>query len=471
MLLNLTILEIDRIGYRLGRPVQDQVVARGARSGDQFCVYDLPASRLGCITIDQASVALPMAARPTWAPDVVIKPASTTSVRVSVGDLPAGLHLQAWFYPTEGPVNGPKPLVATEQQYVTTFALTTPSLGGYVRVQVVGDASRDIVSDYGLGGSPANRAGGRGFAPILSPDGQVLLYHKDQQLASGQFYTLQAATRIPPPPAWATVIGQAYRLNAAGGASLAISSLNFSYLGTDVPAGEERWVTIYFWNGSAWESLATKRDSTLNQAVAATRGPGLYVLMSSVEIPLVKGVNFIAYPVQENRSVRAAMASITGTYTMVRGYDSASGRWQTFVPGLPDEVNTLKQLEFGHGYEVTASQNIILRLKGSAARAGISTTQARPQVSPPATFYAIFQANAPNVPASGAAVIGRVNGRVCGQTQTVAAGGYVGFLLDVAGDSANTPGCGAPGSDVTITLDNQTWHADWNVAEAQELRQ
>jgi hypothetical protein len=65
-------------------------------------------------------------------------------------------------------------------------------------------------------------------------------------------------------------------------------------------------------------------------------------LMSSIEIPLVKGVNYVAYPVAEIRSVREALRSIDGFYTLVRSYDPVTQRWLVFDPRVPDEANTLK---------------------------------------------------------------------------------------------------------------------------------
>ncbi len=54
----------------------------------------------------------------------------------------------------------------------------------------------------------------------------------------------------PQPAAWATLVGQAYRLAATANApSLAGTSLSFSYLGSEVPPGEEQWLKLYFWDG------------------------------------------------------------------------------------------------------------------------------------------------------------------------------------------------------------------------------
>src|SRR5262249_55943634 len=158
------------------------------------------------------------------------------------------------------------------------------ALAGYVHVWVdEADPRREAVADYGLGGSGSRSI--RAHAPVLSPDGQVTLYVPGQTLPARQVYTPQPTTHLALPPARASVIGQAYRLTTTGGASLAGSSLNFSYLGRDVPPGEDQWVTVYYCSqscpddGSGWQPLPTSRDTTNNQAIAATQGPGLYALM------------------------------------------------------------------------------------------------------------------------------------------------------------------------------------------------
>ena len=96
------------------------------------------------------------------------------------------------------------------------------------------------------------------FAPVVSADGQVILYGEELTFEEGEFLTLQTATAIPSPPAWATVVGEGYRLSATGGApELRGTSISFGYLGSEVPPGEEGWLKVYYWDGAEWEQLET----------------------------------------------------------------------------------------------------------------------------------------------------------------------------------------------------------------------
>src|SRR5262249_16677215 len=154
------------------------------------------------------------------------------------------------------------------------------------------------------------------------PDGQALLYGRNLDFAAGQFYTLQIATRIPSRPAGARLVGQAYRLSASAGApDLSSASINFSYLGRDLPPprNNPHWPKIYYLppSGGTWQALSTEVDVTTNNAVAGTRGPGLYALMIGIEIPLYQGVNYVVYPVEGSQPVRQALQSIEGAYTLV----------------------------------------------------------------------------------------------------------------------------------------------------------
>ncbi len=62
-------------------------------------------------------------------------------------------------------------------------------------------------------------------------------------------------------------------------------------------------------------------------ASTPTQGPGVYALMSSIEITIDgPGWNLFAYPVAANRPVTDALISITGYYTTVYGYKPADRR-------------------------------------------------------------------------------------------------------------------------------------------------
>jgi hypothetical protein len=277
------------------------------------------------------------------------------------------------------------------------------------------------------------------------------LYGQNLSFAQGQFYTLQAATHIPTPPPWATVVGQAYRLTAsAGGPDLSQVSINFSYLGRDVPPGEERWVTAYYCplscpaDGSGWRALVTARDMAVNQAIVAVPGPGLYALMSSVEIPLSAGDNVVAYPVHTGRTVADATASIASASPQVSRYNPQTGGWRALGAG--------ELLEFGKGYRITVSQAATWRIKGDGVGpAALATTGASAQRSTPAIYSGAVAGDAGWTPALGQSVVAWVDGQRCGQGGTLADGARVVYVVAVAAD-AGLPGSGAPGHRVSFTV-------------------
>jgi hypothetical protein len=302
-------------------------------------------------------------------------------------------------------------------------------------------------------------------APVISSDGQALLFSKDLDLAKEQFISLQATNSVTAPPSWATVVGQAYRITT-NVPSLNGVSISFSYLGSEVPAGEEEGLRIYFWNEPAerWEMLTTTLNLLRNNASALARGPGLYALMSSIVLPIEHaGWNLVAYPAPGSQPMPAALASIAGYYTTVYGYDPSdpADPWKVYDAGVPQEwgplVNDLHELRYGRGYWINVTQPITALLKGGS---NITPTllRAASQFSlPPATYYGL----APGAAAkAGLDVQARVNGTLCGQaqTQTLALAGQnsIVFTINVraAGTGADAQ-CGTPGQPVTIAfLDN-----------------
>ncbi len=216
-----------------------------------------------------------------------------------------------------------------------------------------------------------------GNGPVLSSDGQVVLYVDTMGFAPGQFYTLQPATRVPNPPSYATVVGQPYRLAASPGApAIAGSSLSFRYLGRDVPPGEESFLKVWFFNQSTggWTPLPTTLDTVQNAAAATAQGPGLYVLMSSIEIPLRSaGWNLIAYPVQGSRPVTDALSYLATRQTdwWVLGYEDTDSAdpWRIYAPqpSALNQLSRLSDLTFGRGYWIHVSQPITLYMRGAGS--------------------------------------------------------------------------------------------------------
>ena len=459
----------------LGRPVAEQVEARGARAGDELCVYDLENRVVGCDDLAENSQQLALTRlNAPWQPELAINPRSPTEIELSVAATPPGQTVQAQLFPVEEPAT----VVITLSEvapgrYSGAFpTLEDAALEGYVRVWFdQGGQHYETVSDYAIGGNPGkSRKRRRGAvirrrAPVLSADGQAIVFARDE-LPEGEFYTLQS-TQISSPPGWATPVGQAYRLTATEGAPTLRSgaSLSISYFSADVVPGEEPWIRMYFFEDGqrdpaarcgirpapCWRQLPTVLNPENNSAAAPTQGPGQYALMTSVELPLGAGWNQIAYPV-ETRPVREALASIKGLYTTVYGFDPSDPEepWLIYDVSLSDELNTLRELEFNHGYLIYVRQDVTLQLRGPLNN-GLQA-QVTSDMVPPATFYGEVENAAGAGLAAGMPVVARIDGVICGQGSLVAVGERLHYLVHVAAEGPGAAGCGMPGRTVNLQL-------------------
>jgi len=288
----------------------------------------------------------------------------------------------------------------------------------------------------------------------------VILFGDDLTFPENSFYALQAASSLPSPPSWTTLVGQAYRITATANApDLRGRSISFNYLGSEVPPGEEPGLLIYFWGGASWQRLPTTLDSYHNSASAPVPGPGLYALMSSVAVPLYNaGWNLFPYPVQATRPVTEALASIDGYYTTVYSYvgTDTTDPWKVYDVDAPTWVDDLHTLEYGRAYWIRATEPITVLLKGGTAptMAAQATTAGIP--IPPATYYGEVQAGAGFTPAAGMQVYVWVNDTLCGQAQTRAIGGQIVYVVDVpADDGGASAGCGVPGRVVRFQIETQ----------------
>lgn len=90
---------------------------------------------------------------------------------------------------------------------------------------------------------------------------------------------------------------------------------------------------------------------------------GLRVI-TPTEIPLVTGLNLIAYPSLEPRDVPDALASIAGKYVRLYAYraDRPDSPWLLYDFTVPPEANTLKQMTPGWGYWIEMVQPANLRI-------------------------------------------------------------------------------------------------------------
>lgn len=222
-----------------------------------------------------------------------------------------------------------------------------------------------------------------------------------------------------------------------------------------MPPGEAAFVKLYHWDGAVWTPLPTTlmSSSYYNEATAPLHGPGLYVLMSSLELPLHnQGWNLFSYPVQATRPVTQALQSIADVYTMVYGYVSSDtvDPWKLYAQDVPDYVNQLRTLEFGGVYWISVTQAITLNLKGAT-----SVVPAHTSVMgyPPATYYGPITAGADFTPTVGMKITAWIADHLCGQGQTQAIAGEIVYTLDVFAAGPENGGlCGVPGKPVRFHI-------------------
>ncbi|MCB0127988.1 MAG: hypothetical protein KDE58_37240, partial [Caldilineaceae bacterium] len=472
----------------LGASVGDQIYARGASKDDRLCVFEPDAERYGCITIAEENENLPLIVDSVWKPDLIVSPVTTRtvviSVNISTSDT-AAEKLSAALYSPNLATYVPVGLTGNGAIYSATFNLPTPITEGHIHLckgnTDYNECVRHVenpssIASYILGGAPVPSLGGeqvpslggeqvrivgREDAPVISGDGRVILFGLDLKFPLGEFYSIQSTTILPSPPPWTTVVGQAYRLLASSHAPASNeSSISFTYLGREVPPGEEDFLQIYYWADDEWQPLPTKLNTSFNIASTASKGPGLYAFMAAYPIPLTgPGWNNFAYPVQGKRAVTEALRSIAGSYSIVWSYDPANPAdpWRGFDPTVPPAFSTLANelttLEFGKGYwlHITATDTITLYLKGAA---GVQSSNAG--LTPPALFYGAVYPTELFTPTAGMAVEARMDnqrGKLCAQGVTVEQNGQIIFALKVPADEGgDRTGCGAAGRVVQLMV-------------------
>jgi hypothetical protein len=313
------------------------------------------------------------------------------------------------------------------------------------------------------GGGQVLTGGGQvltGGAPGSTAEGDVLMIGDNLTFDVGQFVALQATTSLPSPPTWATVIGNAYRFTVSPNPpNLAGAALSFNYLRSEVPAGEESGIKVYYRapGAAGWAALPTTLNIGASSASVQWQGPGLYALMSSVDVPLSgPGWNLVAYPVRAAKPIAEALASIDGKYDLVYTYittDTAQP-WRIYSPGAPDFVNTLSRMEFGRGYwvHITSAGPLTLSLNGGTGVGTLAATVGAAP-APPATYYGAVEPSSGLAPAPGQIVTAQVGASACGQATTQLFGGQVVYVLHVsADDGAGAAGCGVVGRSVKFQV-------------------
>jgi hypothetical protein len=490
----------------VGRPIRDYIEARGARVGDRVCMVELANERQACETIVVGDEEIEVVQRPEWQPDIRVSPVTSTTIDVDVSGVPADLNLCARLFPED---NLDPSAIGLEQtaagEYAGRFEIPLPAPGGYIHIfdidepadsvscSEMGDPEYHMVTDYSLGGNPGRRhskhapVGKRRSrnTPTVSADGQVILYGDNFQFDAGTFYTLQEATIIPSVPPWTTPVGQAYRLSKSDGApDLSGTSLSFGYLGNQVPAGEEEWLRLYFWDepGQQWIQLDTLVDRAQNIASAPTQGEGLYALMSSIEITLEgSGWNLFSYPVNATRPLPDALQSIEGYYSTVYSYQTdraGNNRWRMYDVGAPDWLNNdadmgLQELAFGKAYLINVTRSITVSLKGASTDEQQTASRLADAVPhPPATYYhEDLAASAVPTATVGMPVTAWVNERLCGENTVRSADDKLVFAVQVQAElPGDANGCGAAGRQVRIDVGGHTVSRElWNNNRARAL--
>jgi hypothetical protein len=490
----------------LGRVTSDQVTVLGGNKGDEFCVYDLVSDPplLGCDELANSTEQLTLLAVPdsqNWPPNLVLDFPDATTVQIQVVDAPNDATLMAQVFPIDAEASGAITLSDGQGE----VSLESAAESGYVRVWVDEKATdstprRETITDYRLQGNlststalsthsdtrnaelakrPGSGSNNSSKAPVYSSDGQATLYGLELEFLPGEFYALQS-TNAPAPPSWATPVGRAYRLTATNDAPKLAGNvgITLSYLENEVIDGHEAWLKMYYWDDTAssiptWQVLTSTTDFERNLVSAPTQGPGRYVLMSSFEVALTgSGWNHIGYPIRgAPRAVEEALASIKGAFDSVWHYNATTPEWEawsTFNVSAPEWASDLTTLEFGEGYWISMTQEIDtpLYLKGPPDPEDETTTMSQraatsefssTTTSVPALYYAVLDSSWLTATA-GMQIQARINGTLCGASETQLVNGKVAFYVKVVADTpGGIAGCGAAGHMVDIELDAQPY--------------
>ena len=456
----------------LGSTVLDRVDARGARPGDRLCVSNLAQNRWGCeqIRATDQQIRLNTLQKP-WQPDLIITPVTSRTVEITVQDIESDLVLQAQLFPVDNPAPSAIALTEEDGQYTGRFDLADPAFAGHVHIWVQEEEPRrEFVSNYTIGGNPGsqkNRNVSRSNpgsqknrnAPVLSSDGQAIIYTTVGTFSEGSFYTIQATNAINP-PTWVTPIGQAYRVIATDDAPELQSNatINIGYLSREVIPGGEDWIRVYVLQDDVWQVLPTTLDTNLNLASAPIQGPGVYALMSSVEIPLIEpGWHNVPYPVRGARAVDEALASASGAYTSVWEFTNAPQQpiweqWRGYHADTPAWVSDLKTMAFGKSYwmYITRATTLYFGDNDEQIQTLFLSQMNNHAVSTapvPSVYYGEVQAGTDFVPTANMTVQARINGALCGVGNTQEVNGAIVYRVTVVSAGCST------GDTVTFSID------------------
>jgi hypothetical protein len=448
----------------LGRAGTAGAGARGAREGDRLCIFGETA--FACITLNNAQPSQIQTAYALWQPELSMTPVNTTTLRLRLSEAPAGAYT-AFVYPNGANGFDVSLTVGVEQ------TVTLPSPATEVIVTLGGSSpDQQLVTSYAAGSGPVRARSHDGPArarshdgPFTNIDGTVIVY-PPRALPADAFLAVQTAHKLPAAPPGRMLIGRGYALRSSMPAlDYSGGSITFQYSGMDLVLANQREtnLAVYHWTGAAWQRLATVVNERQNIASAPLVASGIYALMAGEEVAICcLGWNLISYPIHETRPVTVALASLSGAYSMVYGYqpEDAADPWKLHAVSAPSWVNDLRQMEEGRGYWIYATAVMTWYIADKPLGAGRAVGSDPMQYpAPPATFYGKIFGGKDFVPAPGQGVLALVDGTVCGQGVTHAEAGAgagaqaIVYVVDVWSVAADKPGCGAEGRTVTLLVE------------------
>ena len=133
------------------------------------------------------------------------------------------------------------------------------------------------------------------------------------------------------------------------------------------------YTKVFGFSDGQWKQYVVGAPPFVNTLTDLSPGMGYWIYMSApatlivqgsqpstTQIQLRAGTNLVGYPSSTPRGVVEALSSIAGRYTKVFGY--IGGQWKQYIVGAPPFVNTLTQLEAGHGYWIYTSEACTLTI-------------------------------------------------------------------------------------------------------------
>jgi hypothetical protein len=202
-------------------------------------------------------------------------------------------------------------------------------------------------------------------------------------------------------------------------------------------------------------------------AVVASQGPGIYVLMSSLEFPLYgPGWDVFFYPFPESQPISDALASIEGSYNQVCQYEASytDSGWKCFGVDVPSWVNEITNLEFD-SYWVYVTEPITMHLSGG-------TNSIQNIHTPPATYYGTVLSGPGFTPTAGMQVTAWIEGNHCGHGETLEANGQIVYVIHVLADNIeDTSRCGVDGRWIAFQVESRMMsrYVIWNNTQMWNL--